>query len=189
MCLGNLPSQPFRNLLLFPNPYHTQIGTMAILPQSYANWRSPRARLADVTPAVLRLPDGRRHRGELESVSLTGGLLSMPAMLDQGSRIKLMFVTNTGPVAAAAEMLPPVSATRQPFRFVDLQEGDQTRLRTVVQTSLDLGEEAWIEKYRAALLHQNPARHRVLKMVATALSLLTVVGSAIYFLHRIHLLK
>jgi hypothetical protein len=149
------------------------------LPHPHANWRSPRARLADVTPAVLRLPDGRRHRGELESISLTGGLLS----------IKLMFLTQTGPVAGAAEMLTPVSATRQPFRFVELEDGDQSRLRAVVQGSLDLGEEAWIGKYRAAVLNQSPSRHLFLKISVGSLSLLTIAGSAIYLLHKFHLLK
>lgn len=162
---------------------------MAHLPHSHANWRSPRARLADVTPAVLRLPDGRRHRGEIEAISLTGGLLSMQGMLDQGSRIKLMFLTQTGPVAGAAEMLTPVSATRQPFRFVELEDGDQSRLRSVVQSSLDLGEEAWIGKYRAAVLNHNPSRHLFLKISLGSLSLLTVAGSAIYLLHKFHLLK
>ena len=159
------------------------------LPHPHANWRSPRARLADVTPAVLRLPDGRRHRGELESISLTGGLLSMQGMLDRGSRIKLMFLTQTGPVTGAAEMLTPVSATRQPFRFVELEDGDQSRLRAVVQGSLDLGEEAWIGKYRAAVLNQSPSRHLFLKISVGSLSLLTIAGSAIYLLHKFHLLK
>ena len=81
---------------------------MAYLPQSHANWRSPRVRLADITPAVLRLPDGRRRRGQLETISLTGGLLSMPNMLDRGSHIQLMFLTRTGPVVGAAEMLVPL---------------------------------------------------------------------------------
>ncbi len=67
---------------------------MTYLPDSHAYWRSPRVRLADITPAVLRLPDGRRHRCKLETISLTGGLLSMPNMLDRGSRTKLMFLTH-----------------------------------------------------------------------------------------------
>jgi hypothetical protein len=162
---------------------------MTYLPHSQqANWRSPRVRLADITPAVLRLPDGRRSRGELETISLTGGLLSMPDMLDQGSRIKLMFLTQTGPVLGAAEMLSPVSTTRQPFRFVALEEGDQRRLRVVVQSALSLGEQAWIEKYRAAMVHQSPPRRGVLRIGLAALTLVTLFGSAIYWLN-VHLLK
>jgi hypothetical protein len=113
----------------------------------------------------------------------------MPAMLDRGSRIKLMFLTHTGPVLGSAEMLSPVSTTRQPFRFVALEEGDQTKLRAVVQSSLDLGEEAWIEKYRAALINQKPCRHLIRKLMIGSLSLMSIVGSTIYLLHKVHLLK
>ena len=160
---------------------------MTHLPHSHANWRSPRVRLADITPAVLRLPDGCRHRGKLESISLTGGLLSMPNLLDRGSRIKLMFLTHTGPVLGAAEMLSPVSTTRQPFRFVALEEGDQGRLRAVVQGFLAPGEQAWIEKYRAAV-QPNPARRGGFPVVLALLTLFTLLGSAIY-LFNTHLLK
>ncbi len=161
---------------------------MTYLPHSPEYWRSPRVRLADITPAVLRLPDGRRHRGILETISLTGGLLSIPNMLDRGSRIKLMFLTHTGPVLGAAEMLSPVSTTRQPFRFVALEEDDQRRLRAVVQSFLNSGEQAWIEKYRAALVHRTPERRGVFRVVLGSLTLFTLLGSAIYLLN-LHLLK
>jgi hypothetical protein len=164
---------------------------MAHLPQSHLSYRSPRVQLAETTPAVLRLPDGHRSTGQLETVSLTGGLLSMSNMLDRGSRIKLMFLTQTGPVLGAAEMLNPVSTTRQPFRFVALQEGDQRRLRAAVLSSLDQnpGEQAWIEKYRATLGHRNPPQRRVFRIILGALTLLTLsLGSTIYLFH-LHLLK
>src|SRR5260370_18793483 len=153
---------------------------MTYLPHSHTNWRSPRARLADITPAVLRWPDGCRHRGKLETISLTGGLLSMPNLLDRGSRIKLMFLTHTGPVLGAAEMLSPVSTTRQPFRLVALEEGDQVRLRAVVQSFLDPGEQAWLEKYRAALVQRNPARRGVFRALLAVVPTFTLLVSAIY---------
>jgi hypothetical protein len=172
---------------------------MTYLPQPHANCRSPRVQLADATHAVLRLPDGRRSRGKLETVSLTGGLLSVSSMLHQGSRIKLMFLTQTGPVSGEAEMLSPVSITRQPFRFIDLEKDDQRRLRAVVQSSLNQNpgqnpgqnpaEQAWIEKYRATLVQRNPQQRRVFGIVFGALTLLTsCLGTAIYMLH-VHLLK
>jgi len=155
---------------------------MTYLGHPHANWRSPRVQLADVTPAVLRLPDGRSHRGQLETISLTGGLLSLPNMLDRGSRIKLMFLTQTGPVLGAAEMLSPVSTTRQPFRFTAIEEGDQRRLRSVVQSFTDPGADAWIEKYRAALDQQKPARRGIFRVVVGSLTLLTLLGSGLYLL-------
>ena len=168
---------------------------MTYLPPPNANCRSPRVQLADMTPVVLRLPDGRRSRGRLETVSLTGGLLSVSQMLDRGSRIKLMFLTQTGPVFGAAEMLSPMSTTRQPFRFISLEKGDACRLRAAVQSSLNQNpgqnqtEQAWIEKYRATLGHQNPPQRGVFGIVIGALTLLTFcLGTAIYLLH-VHWLK
>ena len=166
--------------------------------QSHTNYRSPRLQLADVTPAVLRLPDGRRSRGKLETISLTGGLLSLSPMLDRGSRIRLMFLTRTGPVFGAAEMLSPISATRQPFRFVAIEQDDQQRLRATVQSSLHQNpldqnpcqnpgqnpvEQAWIQKYRAALVDRNPPRRGVFRAALAVLTLLTLcLGTAAYLL-------
>jgi len=112
----------------------------------------------------------------------------MPNVLDRGSRIKVMFLTHTGPVLGAAEMLNPVSTTRQPFRFVALEESDQGRLRTVVHGFLNPGEQAWIEKYRAALVQRNPARRGVSRVGLAFLTLFTLLGSALYLLNT-HLLK
>ena len=153
-------------------------------PHSHPDWRSPRVRLADITPVVLRLSDGCCSRGNLEIISLTGGLLSISNVLDRSSRIKLMFLTQTGPVQGTAEMLSPLSTTRQPFRFVALDEGDQRKLRAVVQSFLDAREQAWIQKYRAALIHQNFPRRGFFRVVLGALALLALCfGSAIYLFH------
>lgn len=151
-------------------------------PPSHTYWRSPRVRLADVNPVVLRLADGRHHRAKLETVSLTGGLLSMPNVLNGGSRIKLMFMSPAGPVLGSAEMLIPVSASRQAFRFVALEESDQRRLRRLIQTLLDPAELVWVEKYRAAL-HRKPAQRGVSRVVFGSFTLLALVGGAIYLLN------
>lgn len=153
-------------------------------PHSYPDWRSPRVRLADITPIVLQLPNGCFSRGNLETISLTGGLLSISNVLNRSSRIKLMFQTQTGPVQGTAEMLSPVSTTRQAFRFVALEEGDQRKLRALVQWLLNAREQAWIEKYRAAVIHQNPPRRAFVRVALGALALLALgVGSAIYLFH------
>ena len=104
-------------------------------PTSYYR-RSPRAPLYSTTPVALRLADGRHGRGELKVVSLTGGLLSLQRPLDCGCRVKLMFLTETGVVLGAAEMLSPDSWSLQPFRFLALSEGDQCRLKAAIELSL-----------------------------------------------------
>lgn len=105
--------------------------------QPEANWRSPRLHLAHTTPAVLRFQSGRRIRGKLQVISVTGGLLNLSSPLDHGSHVKLMFLTDVGPVLGTAEMLPSVSGTLQPFRFVTIDENDERRLRDVIQSSVD----------------------------------------------------
>ncbi len=131
------------------------------MPTPNAPWRSPRVRLGDdAAPAILRAPDGQQQRGKLEILSLSGGLLQMANTLEQGSRLKLLFVTDTGPVLGAVEMLPPVSTERQPFRFVDIEKVDKSRLRATVHSLSDTVQDAWIEKYRAAMTNKNPAPRR-----------------------------
>jgi hypothetical protein len=100
---------------------------------------------------VLRLKDGRRVSGRLKVVSLTGGLLSVAHPVDTGCNAKLMFLTGTGMVLGAAEMLSPVSWTLQPFRFIALDHDDQDRLKAVIQAHTDQlhRSSAQIERSRA----------------------------------------
>jgi len=155
---------------------------------THTNWRTPRARITEITPVVLRLPDGGHHRGKLETISLTGGLLSVRRTLNRGSRISLMFLTRSGPVLGTAEMLSPVSTERQPFRFIALDRDVQHRLKTMVQPLLNPDEDVWIAKYRAAPVHHSPMRGVVSRIVLGALSLVTFLLSAAYVLH-VHLLR
>jgi hypothetical protein len=104
-------------------------------PQSHSPQRPPRTRPAEYTPAVLRIEDGSCTQGALELFSVTGGLLSLPKLLNRGSRAKLMFLTQGGPVLGEAELLRPISWTEQPFRFVGLPENDRRRLRAAIQPS------------------------------------------------------
>jgi len=159
---------------------------MPLVAQSLSCWRSPRIHPADATPAVLRMADGSSSRGTLQTISLTGGLLDVPSTLDCGSRVQLMFLTQNGPVAAAAEMLNPVSPTEQPFRFVALEQGAQRRLRTVVESQL-LPPDAWIEKYRAAMfgqkVPQHPLRRKIFRAVLASLALVALfLGGTLCFL-------
>jgi hypothetical protein len=190
LCWGNLhhgiPSVTF---CLPPARIKIHVGTMTNLPHSHTNWRTPRVRITEITPVVLRLPDGGHHRGKLETISLTGGLLSVPHTLNRGSRISLMFLTRSGPVLGTAEMLSPVSTEQQPFRFVALDRDVQHRLKTMVQPLLNPDEDVWIAKYRAARVHHSPMRGGVVsRIVLGSLSLVTFLLSAAYLLH-VHLLR
>jgi hypothetical protein len=166
------------------------------LSQLHAQLRAPRVNLADLTPAVLRFQDGQRASGNLQVLSVNGGLLSLPNPIDRGSQVKLMFLTHTGPVLGAAEMLSPLTSTQQPFRFVSLPVDDRRRLGAAIQSSLDLklankdaAEQKWMEKLRTASNHENRPRRRLLKIAAGALALgILGLGCAFYLL-QVHALK
>jgi hypothetical protein len=158
---------------------------MNTLPQINSGSRPPRVRFADNTPAVLRFQDGRRATGQLQIVSVTGGLLSVPKPLDKGLQVKVMFLTDKGPVLGAAEMLAPVNWGQQPFRFVTLGDGDRRILGSAIQASLRAApsEEEWIEKYRAAALAKDDVPRRpFLRMILGAFTLLCL-GSMFYLVY------
>ena len=146
--------------------------------------RSPRAQLAASTPAVFRMADGRSTRGDLKVISVTGGLVSLPKPLDRGSRVMLMFMTQTGTVLGNAEMLKPVSWDQQPFRFVALDETNRTRLKTVVRESLAQHhpEYDWVENYRTKLMTKQPPRKSFSRALLTILTIATVcIGSVLLY--------
>lgn len=143
-----------------------------------AAWRAPRIRATEYTPAVLRFPCGDCATGSLEVISSTGGLLRLSKPLIRGTRIKVMFLTQGGPVLGAAEMLTPISWTEQPFRFVALAHSDQRRLQVItgcsvkpkmpkpIQIDQEVDKEhQWIDKYRDAVSRNPPPRPLVKRML------------------------
>jgi hypothetical protein len=116
-----------------------------------AERRAPRTRFAETTPAVLRFHNGCRARGKLQIISITGGLLSLPKPLYQGSRVKLMFLTPKGSVFGAAEMLSPIDWGLQPFKFTRLHDDDEERLQAAIQFSLKQNRQrhVQVERFRA----------------------------------------
>jgi len=116
----------------------------ALLP-TRSNSRSPRLRFAQPTSAVLRFQSGLRVRGKLQVISVTGGLLYLDSPLTQGTRVHLMFLTDAGTVLGTAEMLPSLSGTQQPFRFVAIDENNQHRLRDVIQSSVDQNRQSIVK--------------------------------------------
>jgi hypothetical protein len=125
----------FRNLPFSGGMSHAKY--MPYLPQAQPHQRPPRVKLSEITPVALRFSDGSRTSGNLQVVSVTGGLLSMTRPVAQGSVVKLMFLTRKGPVLGAAEMLTPLSWDQQPFRFVSLYDDDQSRLHAAIHSSLE----------------------------------------------------
>jgi hypothetical protein len=170
---------------------------MANLPQVLASRRAAPAHLASPTPAVLRFQHGRRAAGNLQVISVAGGLLCLSQPLHPNTRASLMFLSNGAPVLGKAEMLSPLSRTQPAFRFVALDQKNQRNLQLGIQSHLiqNSDEERWIAKYESALIHRAwpshraPRRREAMKIVlgSAAFGILVVVSAA-YFLH-FHLLK
>jgi hypothetical protein len=161
---------------------------MSFSPQLHTNWRIPRFRLTETTPAVIQFQNGLRMVGELHVVSRNGGLLLLPASVSQGSVVDLMFHTHRGQVLGKVEMLVPVNSTQQAFRFVALPESDQRTLQTAFQSGLyrNIDEEERIEELRAAVARWNPppkGQHFAAKFVG---GLVALAGCLVYALY-IHL--
>jgi hypothetical protein len=173
---------------------------MSCLPQQRAACRAARIRLPEFTPAVLRFQDGDCTTGNLEVFSRTGGLLNLSKTIDRGSRVKLMFLCQGGPVLGTIEMLRPVSPTRQPFQFLALTYSDQRRLQAATMEASTLGstpqtvensritdqEEEWIEKYRAAITHREKPK-RFLRLVLEAGVLATLSLGCVVYLFSLYL--
>ena len=74
--------------------------------------------------------------GNLQVVSVAGGMLRLSRPLDPNTRASLMFLSDGGPVLAKAEMLSPLSRTQQAFRFVALERNYQRNLWLGIQSHL-----------------------------------------------------
>jgi hypothetical protein len=111
---------------------------MTHFPQVHPQRRSPRIQLGGSIPALVMLEDGQRTKGNLQTISVTGGLLRLAKTLGQGDFVEVAFHTQSGPVRGMAEMLSPLHSTRegalQPFRFVALGDDDHRALRMAVDS-------------------------------------------------------
>ena len=113
---------------------------MTHYPQTNPTHRATRIQLA-TTPAVVKLGDGQKTKGNIHLVSITGGLLQLARALSEGDFVEVAFQTNSGNVQGMAEMLNPVrkgqGSVLQAFRFVALDDDDHHTLSRVVEATAD----------------------------------------------------
>jgi hypothetical protein len=113
---------------------------MTHYPQTNPTHRATRIQLT-TTPAVVKLSDGQKTKGNIHLVSITGGLLQLARALSEGDFVEVAFQTNSGNVEGMAEMLNPVKkgqgSVLQAFRFVALDDDDHQKLRMVVEATAD----------------------------------------------------
>ena len=124
--------------------------------------------------------------GNLQVISVAGGMLRLSRPLYPNTRASLMFLSDGGPVLGKAEMLSPLSSTQQAFRFVALDRNYRRNLQLAIQSHLSQrsDEDRWIAKYRSAMIHGAPSRRGALKIVfgSVAFGMLVLICAA-YFFH------
>jgi hypothetical protein len=85
--------------------------------------------------------DGRRSKGKLQTVSVTGGMMALLNPLSEGDFVEIAFQTPSGIVQGMAEMLMArrlfSMGYQQPFRFVAIEDDDHRRLRTSLDHVVD----------------------------------------------------
>jgi hypothetical protein len=116
---------------------------MTHFPQPHPTRRATRIQLGGTVPAAIRLDDGQRTRGKLQTISSTGGLLMLGEPLSQGDFVEIVFQTRSGSVQGMAEMLTPMNkftkGCLQPFRFIALGDEDHRKLRMALDSVVDQG--------------------------------------------------
>lgn len=112
---------------------------MSHLSEVRTDQRSSRVKLGGSILAVVVLENGRQVRAKLHQLSGNGGLLHMEKPLDESIKVEVVFHVGATSFRTPAEMLFPMWATKgclQPFRFVELSEGERTQLSAELETLL-----------------------------------------------------
>jgi len=110
---------------------------MTHYPQPNPTHRASRVKLA-TTPVVVKLGDGKQTKGNIQVVSINGGLLQLAQRLSEGDFVEVAFQVQSGTVQGMAEMLHPVGKGQgsifQPFRFVALDDEAHQVLRMAIES-------------------------------------------------------
>jgi hypothetical protein len=114
---------------------------MTYFPQPNPANRARRVRLPGSVIVAVHSKGSQPVRAKLHEVSATGGLMIVPKALEEGDFVEVAFQTSHGMVRGMAEVLAARSKSKsgclQPFRFVALEDDDQTRLRKTLESLRD----------------------------------------------------
>src|SRR6266567_3084476 len=113
---------------------------MTHYPQPNPTHRASRVKLA-TTPVVVKLGDGKQTKGNIQVVSINGGLLQLAQRLSDGDFVEVAFQVQSGTVQGMAEMLHPVGKGQgsifQTFLFVALDDEAHQVLRMAIESAGD----------------------------------------------------
>jgi hypothetical protein len=107
--------------------------------QNKLNDRPFRVKLRGSVLVLVRLPNKRSVRGAFHQLSTTGGVIHLEKPLDEKLGVELIFHIHETTIRGKAQMLFPMWATQgwmQPFRFVDMSDGDRETLDNQLKSFL-----------------------------------------------------
>lgn len=114
---------------------------MAYFPQPHPANRQRRLKVGGSVVVAIRSEGAQVVRAKLHELSLTGGLLVLSKAFTEGDFVEVAFSTSKGTVHGMAEFLRPknqsISGCLQPFKFVALEDEDQSRLQTALESLAD----------------------------------------------------
>jgi hypothetical protein len=101
--------------------------------------RAPRVNLRGRMSAIVKLENGRKLPAKLHQLSVTGGLMEIPASVQEHACVELTLEVGLGIVRAKAEMLFPMWGSigfLQPFRFIEVHAEQAQILATGIASLL-----------------------------------------------------
>ncbi len=108
-----------------------RVFAMAFFPKPHPYQRARRHKLSAPTQIVF-VHGGHQTRGKLYVISDTGGCAGVESHLAPSTLVHLQVPTSAGTISAIAEMLRPLDASRQAFRFLAMDDADLSRLQDLV---------------------------------------------------------
>lgn len=97
--------------------------------------RAPRVILRGDTVVTIQLENGKQLSAKLHKLSVTGGLLEIPAYFGERVRVAIVLPIGAGFLIPKAEMLFPTwcaTGYLQPFRFTSLWAEERQILETEI---------------------------------------------------------
>ncbi len=125
---------------------------------SASGFRPPRVRIPYQEPVSVRF-GGKQFKAPLSTISVTGGVLHMPAKYMQGTFADIIIPTAFGPVYSPIEFLTTTVAGQRDavaFRFFNMDADGRKRLEQTIQKMLRQGfgerHDGWFQKLARRIL-------------------------------------
>lgn len=114
---------------------------MTHFPQPNSTKRATRVKFGGSVLVAIRSEISGAVRAKLHVLSTTGGLFILAKPLEPGDFVQVTLQTSQGAIRGMAEILQPTrkstSGCLQAFRFVALDDEDNSRLRQTMELQLD----------------------------------------------------